>query len=303
MHVAVLGAGAIGSALGSKLARSETVTLIGHDNPHLRRLRDTPVSVQLPDGSSDEVPVTVTTNHGAVAGADLVVLAVKSYDTEAALADIEPFLEETEVLTLQNGLGNIEQIRESIEPERVIGGTTTMAALVPEPGVVRIESVGETKLGRPWGATDALLQQVAETFETAGFPTRITNRIRAAIWEKVLVNVGINPVTALGGVPNGHLRTGPGRTLLRTAIEEAETVAEAEGFDCDTAVEHALTIIEKTTQNRSSMLRDLETGSETEIDSLNGAIVERARYHDISVPVNRTLTAAIRLRSGQDESF
>ncbi|MDZ7850961.1 MAG: ketopantoate reductase family protein [Halodesulfurarchaeum sp.] len=302
MHVAVIGAGAIGSALAAHLSRANPVTLVGHDNSHLHALETGPLTVREVDGSVTSMQVDVTTDHADVAAADLLVLTVKSYDTDEALLDVEPSLEKTPVLTLQNGLGNIERIRESVAPEQVIGGTTTLGAFVPEPGTVRIESSGETVIGRPWGDRDRVLEQVAETFQSAGLQTEIDARIRRQIWQKVLVNVGINPVTALGGVQNGCLQSGPGRSLLVSAIEEARNVSEAEGFVIDSPVERALAVVEATGENRSSMLRDLESNSKTEIDALNGAIVDRAVEHDILVPVNRTLTDAIKLRSGRGQT-
>lgn len=302
MHVAVIGAGAIGSALGAQLSEVVPVTLVGHPNQHLRTLETDPLTVRRAGDAATSNAVDVTTDHAAVEGADLVILAVKSYDTGEAMRDVEPFLGDTAILTLQNGLGNIERMRETVSPEQVIGGTTTLGAFLPEPGVLRIESAGQTTLGRPWGETDHFLEAVAATFQSAGLETEIDAQIRDRIWEKVLVNVGVNPVTALGGVKNGRLRSGPGRTLLVSAIEEAQTVAEAEGFRIDAPVERALAVVEATAGNRSSMRRDLESNSRTEIDALNGAIVDRAEAHGISVPINRTLTDAVKLRSSRSES-
>ncbi|MFW5922498.1 MAG: ketopantoate reductase family protein [Halodesulfurarchaeum sp.] len=302
MHVAVIGAGAIGSALGATLSEIVPVTLIGHSNQHLEALETAPLTVRRADDTATSVAVNVTTDHAAAEDAELVILAVKSYDTGSAMSDIQPFVEDTAILTLQNGLGNIERMRETVPPERVIGGTTTLGAFLPEPGVLRIESAGQTTLGRPWGRTDHLLETVKATFQSAGLETQLDAQIRDRIWEKVLVNVGINPVTALGGVRNGRLRSGPGRALLVSAIEEAQTVAEAEGFGIDAPVERALAVVETTAGNRSSMCRDLESNSRTEIDALNGAIVDRAETHGIAVPVNRTLTDAVKLRSSNGES-
>jgi 2-dehydropantoate 2-reductase len=298
MQIVVLGAGAIGSALGARLSRVESVTLIGHDTPHLRTLRENPLTVIGPGDSRSERAVPVTTNHQKVAEADLIILAVKSYDTATALADIEPDVGNTDILTVQNGLGNIEQIRDSVGPEQVLGGTTTMGAFVPEPGQVRIDSLGHTRIGRPWGSNGAFLEIVKSAFQTAGMETTVEREIRQAIWEKVLINVGINPVTALGRVTNGQLQSGPGQQLLQSIITEASAVADAEGYDIENPVERATAVVEATADNRSSMVRDVESGTKTEIGALNGAIIERADTHDIPVPVNRTITAAVRLASG-----
>lgn len=297
MHIAVLGAGAIGSALGARLSHPESVTLIGHDTRHLRSLTKNSITVLGPGDSRTEQAISVTTDHQAVSDADLLILAVKSYDTSTALRDSEPYLGDTPILTVQNGLGNIEQIRERVGPEQVIGGTTTMGASVPEPGFVRIESLGRTRIGNPWGPTTEFLDQIKSIFETAGFQATVEPEIRHAIWEKVLINAAINPITALGNVPNGALQTGPGHRLLESVITEAKLVAEAEGYPIENAVDRATAVVEATAENRSSMVRDLETGGKTEIDALNGELVDRAETHDIPVPVNRTITAAIHLAS------
>ena len=295
MHVAILGAGAIGSALASSLAREAQVTLIGHPNQHLAALERDPLTVVRPDGSTTTRELAVTTAHDVVAEADLLVVAVKSYDTETAMADVAPALATCPVLTVQNGLGNVERIREFVPAEAVIGGTTTMGAFLPEPGRVQVESWGQTRVGRPWGPEDEFLARVAATFSRAGVPTTVEREIRDAIWEKTLLNVGINPVTALGRVQNGALQSGPGRALLEAAITEANRVARAEGHGVENPVERALDVVRATAENRSSMLRDVQTGSRTEIGALNGAVVDRAKAYDVPVPVNQTLTDAVRL--------
>ncbi len=297
MDVAVVGAGAIGSALGAMLSRTTSVTVIGHQNPHFDQLQAGSLTLIDQQGASQTRSVSVTTDHTAVRDVDIVVLAVKSYDTTSALEDIEPSLSNTPVVTLQNGLGNVENMRAIIDSDQVIGGTTTMGARIVEPGTVHLTSAGETRIGRPWGPSEGFLESVANTFQDAGLPTTVTQTINKAIWEKVLINVGINPVAALGQVPNGDLRSGPGFALMRSAIEEAAPVATAEGFDVENPVAKARAVIEATAENHASMLRDLEAGSRTEIDALNGAIVDRAATHGIDVPINQTVTRAIRLRS------
>jgi 2-dehydropantoate 2-reductase len=299
MHVAVVGAGAIGSALGADLDTVTDVTVIGHESTHLERLRTGPLRFLEPDGSTTTRTLSVTTDHGAVASADLIVLAVKSYDTAGAMADLEAHLDGADVLTVQNGLGNIETIRESVAPESVVGGTTTAGATLVEPGTVSLSNRGQTRIGRPWGDSKAAVTAIADTLRSAGYKTEVVEDVQRAIWEKVLVNVGINPVAALGRVKNGALRSGPGREVMKSAIEEAVAVARAEGYKVDAVVERALDVAEATAENRSSMLRDLENGSKTEIGALNGAIVDRAEAHGLDTPINETLSAAVQLATGE----
>ena len=295
MQVAIVGAGAIGSALGATLSRVVPVIVVGHDNDHVRALQADPLDVGMPDGTRRQVEVEVVTDHAAVATAELVILAVKSYDTEQALADVAPVLDDADLLTVQNGLGNLERMAETVDPARIIGAPTSMGATVTAPGNVAIESLGTTRLGRPWAENGRTVDSIAARFEAAGLEAAVVNDVRRAVWQKVLINAGINPVTAIGKVDNGALQREPGRHLLQAAIREGARVAAAEGYRFEDPVEAALDVVEATAGNRSSMRRDVETGSSTEIDALNGAIVKRGQARGLPVPVNRTLTAAVRL--------
>ena len=295
MQVAIVGAGAVGSALGATLSTVGPVTVVGHENDHVSALQTGPLEVTMPDGTVRQVDLDVVTDHAAVSEAALVVLAVKSYDTERALDDVAGFLDGADLLTVQNGLGNLELMAETVDPARVIGATTTLGVTLDAPGRVTIESSGTTRLGRPWAENGPTVAAVADRFTAAGLQASVVSDVRKAIWEKVLINVGINPVTAIGRVENGALVREPGRSLLEAAVREGARVAAAEGFRIEDPVAKALAVVEATAGNRSSMLRDVETGSRTEIGALNGAIVEHGTARGLPVPVNRTLTGAVRL--------
>ena len=259
----------------------------------------------------DEAAVATAADAGATPADSVVDLAERLGDekrvwlmvpagdaVDAALDDLEPHLDGAAVLTIQNGLGNIETIREYVAPHSVVGGTTTAGATLEEPGTVRLSNRGQTRIGRPWSDSKGSVSDVANTLRAAGYETEVVEAVQRAIWEKVLVNVGINPVTALGRVRNGALRSGPGRELMNGAIEEAAAVARGEGYDVDAPVDRALDVVAATAENRSSMLRDVETGNKTEIEALNGAIVDRAAAHGLDTPINETLLAAVQLATG-----
>ena len=298
MSVAVLGAGALGTLFAARLAAADVpVTLVGRPGPHLDSIRKNGVRLQNATESSKLVDVTVTTQHHDVAGADWLLVAVKSYDTAAAMADVEPVLDDIPVLTVQNGLGNAETIATVVEPEQVLVGTTAHGASIPEPGTVRHAGTGKTVVGRYFAPNDDTVEAIAETLTAGGIATQVTDRPKDALWEKVLVNVAINAATALARVPNGHLvEYDPGNRLLTEATKEGTAVARAEGRTLpDDLIDRASTVARRTATNRSSMRQDLEAGSKTEIAALNGAIVVRGREHGIETPVNRTLTDLVRL--------
>lgn len=298
MRIAVLGGGAMGSLFGGLLADVADVTLLDRSAEHVGRIADRGLTIERPDGAERTVRPAATTDPAAVGPAELLLVLVKSHETAAAMADAAPIHDDaTTVLTLQNGLGNAETIAEYVPEENVLAGTTAHGATRPSAGRVRHAGAGPTRIGRHVGPPDARVGTVAETFRAAEIDVEVVADIRDAVWEKVLVNVGINAATALARVPNGALvEDAAGRRLVERAVEEAVAVARAEGRTIpDDALERTLDVARATATNRSSMRRDVETGERTEIEALNGAVVDRAAAHGLAVPANRTLTDLVRL--------
>jgi len=297
MHVSVLGPGALGSMFGGHLARAGVdVTLVGRPGPHVDALGDG-LHLTLPDGHTETVDVAVTTDPAAAAPADVVLVCVKSYDTEDALSGARELLADADVCTFQNGLGNAETIAEFVPRARVLAGTTSHGATLEAPGHVRHAGYGDTRVGRFFAENDDRVRALAAALTNAGIDTDVVADARAAVWEKVLVNVGINAATALARVPNGRLAdTDAGTRLVQRAVREAERVADAEGVDLsEDPVEASLRVARETAANHSSMYQDLDRDRKTEIDSLNGEIVGRGRDHGVETPVNETLTDLVRL--------
>jgi 2-dehydropantoate 2-reductase len=299
MRVAILGSGAMGSLYGGRLAQSGVeVTLVDIWDEHVETIQSDGLRIATDDGV-DGVDVAATTDPDAVGPVDLVVVFVKSTATETAMADAEEagLLEGADVLTLQNGLGNPETIAEFVSAERVIAGVTSHGATLEGPGRIFHAGAGPTVIGRYFTANDERVEAIADAFREAGFETDVIDAVETAIWEKVLVNIGINAPTALARVENGALAaTAPGRRLVEAAVTEAAEVAHAQGYEIrDDIVEHVLAAAEATGENRSSMRQDGEAGRRTEIERLHGAVVDRAESAGIDVPVNRTLADLVRL--------
>lgn len=306
MDVAVIGSGAMGSLFGGRLAQAGVrVTFVDVWKAHVEALNEEGLVIETPDGTDRIRNVQATTTPGSVGPIDLLLVFVKSIHTRQAVADAAPLLDGTEVLTLQNGLGNPETLAEFVDESRVIAGVTAHGSTMVEPGRIRHAGRGATTIGRYFGNNDDTVAAVAETFTEAGIETAVADDITDAVWEKVLVNVGINAATALARVRNQRLvTTEPGRRLLGSAVREAAAVAAAEGVAVrDDIIDHVLDIAERTGANRSSMRQDVEAGRRTEIETLNGEVVRRAEAHDIKTPVNRALADLVRLtEAGFDEA-
>jgi 2-dehydropantoate 2-reductase len=290
MGIVDIGAGRRGGVVGGLLTRVHDVTLVGRD-PHMRAIREH--GLQVTGVEAFDCHPEVTTDGEGLA-ADLGVVTVKSYDTASA-ADALATGRFDAVLSLQNGLGNETVLADRLDCP-VLAGSTSHGAMLREPGHVEWTGRGEVALGA-WQPTETPeVGRVAAAFDDAGLDPRVVEDARAELWLKLAVNTAINPVTALARLPNGAVRSGPPATLARTAARETARVARAEGIDLpdDDTVDRVMAVAEATAENRSSMHEDVVAGHRTEIDQLNGAVVDRAADHGLEVPVNRVLATLVR---------
>ena len=314
----IYGAGAIGSIFGGMLARAgHRVTLVGRD-PHMAAVRtkglvmdgllgtclvkDLETFTRL-SGVTDTSPVTA------------VFISVKSNGTADAIRDLSQsglVGVDTLVVSLQNGLGNLEQIREAFGTDRSLGGRVIFGAQVLEPGHVHV-SVWADKviIGGPHGehqpssttpARASASRSLAQTLTMSGIQTEFDSNIEAALWGKVLYNVGLNPLSALLEVPYGVLgKEESARVLLIQLISEAFHVASSEVDlpwpSADQYLEHFFSsLLPSTESHLSSMLQDLNRGRETEIDAINGQVIQRAERLGLAVPVNRVICDLIKAK-------
>jgi len=286
VRVCVVGAGSLGSLLAGVLASAADVTLVG---------RPADVEAIEADGlrvtGSVERHVHPDVSTEPPATADLAVVAVKAFDTEAVarqLADSDL----DGVLSLQNGLGNEEALAAHLDCE-VLAGTCTYGARRREPGHVECTGVGEVALGAREGGESPLADRVGAVFTDAGFETTVADDMPRRLWTKLAVNAGINPPTALARVDNGALVDGPASETAREAARETARVARSDGVDLSdaAAVRAVEDVASATAENVSSMRQDVEAGRRTEVDAIGGAILKRA---DEPVPTVETLTRLVR---------
>jgi 2-dehydropantoate 2-reductase len=292
MEILVYGAGSLGSLLGGVLSRAHDVTLVGR-NPHVAAVRDSGLRITGVE-TADAHPSATTDGRGREA--DLALVTVKAYDTESAAtalaaADVDV------VCSLQNGMGN-EAVLASHLDARVLAGTTTVGARLVAPGHVEWLGRGSVTIG-PWHAGDGrgAATRAASAFRAAEIDAEVTTDARRLLWEKLAVNAAINPVTALARVENGRLAP-PGdlADLAERAGTEAARVARAHGvaLSTDATVEAIEAVVASTAPNHSSMYQDVAAGRRTEVDAINGHVVDRAAAVEEPVPVNRTLAALVR---------
>lgn len=295
MRVAVFGAGAMGSWIGALLTKAgHDVTLVARpDHAAIVNAQGLRVSGKT---EAHVRPKAVTTAAEA-AVPDFLILSVKAHTTARALLDARPLLgQRTLVLSLQNGLGNLERIAEAADERRTFAAVTTHGVTHVEPGHVRHTGVGYFRVGSPYNE-HARARELAQLFRDAGLDAESNDRILGEVWAKVVINASINPLTAITGLPNGALlEIASLRELMQRVVEECIDVARAEGAPLpdEDLLLRARRVAELTAANKSSMLQDIERGRPTEIDAICGEIVERGLRHGVDTPVNMTLRALVR---------
>ena len=298
MKIVMLGAGAMGSLFGAMLSRSGQgeVWLLDIWEEHINRVKSHGLLVEFEEQEA-VFKVRATTNPEEVGVADLIIVFVKAYLTTDAVEYGLPMVgPETLFLSLQNGLGNIENIRSVVGGAHVVGGVTSQGATMLGPGWVRHGGRGPTFVGQTDRRITPSVELIASLLTQSGIPTEVSDSIERLIWEKLIINVGINPVTAIAGLRNGELLNfEETKTVVAMAVEEAERVAVEKGaLVKGNLVERVFEVCKATAQNRSSMGQDVDNKRRTEIDFINGAIVREGKALGIPTPVNMTLTYLVK---------
>jgi 2-dehydropantoate 2-reductase len=297
MRFLVFGAGAVGSLVAARLAQHYSVSLVARDE-HVRAIRERGLLVT---GRTEiharniEAAASVAELRGP--HPDVVLVTVKSYQTLTAREALEPFWSRSLFVSLQNGLGNEETLAERCS--RVLGAVINQGAIFVEPGKVFHAGEDETWIGPFSGTTANDSERVARSLDESGIRARAVSgaELREAIWKKVVLNAAVNPLTALLGKKTGELLENVAiDSAIRAIVEESVAIARASGVALEEGpiLEWIRRVAEATRENKSSMLQDVERGRPTEIDSMNGALVERARALGIPSPRNELLTLLVR---------
>ena len=296
MRVTFIGAGAMGGLFGSLMTEAGlNVQLVDIWEEHVEMIKDKGLRIDC-DGQIRHVNLDIYTDYRLTRPADLVIVFVKGPQTvEAASAAAEIIAPDGMALTLQNGLGNADILAKALDPEMVITGTTSYGSMVLGPGSIRHAGIGPTVIG-PWAGGDLNKVAVMAKILTKGsIETEVKADVKALVWNKLMVNVGINAIVALTHIKNGQLvDLEITKELSRAAVEEGLAVAKALGINVrKDAVEHCWWVAEETAKARASMGQDVDAKRQTEIETINGAIVRLGKELGIETPINFALTALI----------
>ena len=300
MKICILGAGALGCAIGGVLTEGGSeVHLINRTQAHVDAMNAG--GLKLRDGDLDRtVKVHAWTDCQGIGPADLVVVLVKSFHTRAAIEGAAPVIgPDTLVLSLQNGLGHEDILADVVGRERVLAGKTYVGGVMLAPGHVSAGTRGKhTYIGELDGTISERVRAIAEEFNRAGLDTTVSDNIMGTMWDKLLVNVATGALSGITHLPYGELYAVPEvRDCALAAVAEAIAVARASGVKL--SISDPLEAWNKAAEGlpanfKTSMLQSLEKGSVTEIDFINGSVVRWGAKCKVPTPVNQSLVACIK---------
>jgi 2-dehydropantoate 2-reductase len=300
VKICVLGSGALGSSIGGVLTEAGLdVYLIDTWAEHVNAMDRQGLKIR--EGSSERaVKVRAATDCQGIGPADLILVLVKSYHTKEAIKNAGPIIgDKTVVLSFQNGLGNEDILAEVVGKERVIGGRTFAGGVLLGPGHVIAGRKGkQTYIGELDGRNTERVNKIAAQFNQVGLETIISSNIIGIMWDKLLINVATGALSGITRLPYGELYKV--KEVMDCALEAvSEAIAVAKAMGVKLTITDPKKIWLKAAENlppefKASMLQDIEKGSRTEIDSINGSVVRLGEKHGIPTPVNRVLIAGIK---------
>jgi 2-dehydropantoate 2-reductase len=298
MNIVLVGPGAMGCLFAGLLTEhleSCEVCLLDNDVGRAEAIAQNGIRIDAGDDSR-LVTVNITVDPSVAGPADLMFICVKAFDTLNAMRYAAPAVaKSTAVVSLQNGLGNVDRISEIVDRSAIVRGVTSYGSTLLGTGHVRHAGEGPTLLAPvvPAGSKGAVL--AAETLNEAGIDAQAGDNWLELVWRKLVVNAAINPLAAISDVANGRLVEDEGlRGVLRAAAIEAAAVAKAKGVEVADPVGEVERVCLRTAGNIASMLQDVRNGHRTEIESISGAVVREARALGIPVPTNEMLLTRVR---------
>lgn len=297
-RIVIVGAGAMGCLFAARLAlASKHVTVVDVDSHRLARIAADGITLE-DDSGHHRARIDAQLASAITGPVDLLMLFTKGMHSATAIRSVAHLAQSNcTVLTLQNGLGNVEAIAEAFPEDRILWGVTDFPADLEGPTTVASHGQGHIFLGNfPAGADDRA-RAVADLFNAAGLNAVADPQVSIAVWEKVAFNAALNALCTVSGLPVGGLDHPAGRSVARAVVGEIAAIAKAAGAEIDrrrldAKVDFALA---NHRTHKPSMLQDRLAGRRTEIESINGAVLEAGNRHGLSSPALQVLTDLVRL--------
>lgn len=298
MNIAIIGTGAMGCLFAGMLSKCNNVSIVGRNHDTVDIIRRNGISVTEKDNSVNIYrPNSMICSADNTQTFDLAIICVKSYDTLSALQTNKGIIENAgHILTLQNGLGNDEYISKYADKDKILIGTTEHNCSVVSRNEVYHGGNGMTVIGSLSENND-ILSEIADNFSQCGIDMTISDNVMKAVWKKLMLNISVNAVTAVMGIPTGFIVKseyvmGICRKLANEAVKTANTVYGMD-FDIKDIMQSVINLSLRQPDAHTSMYNDIKHNRRTEIDSINGAVVKIAERNGLSASYNHMITDMI----------
>lgn len=296
MRIAVIGAGAMGSIYGGHLSQNNDVYLVDTAAPIVEQIAQNGLKIEENGGETIYHPTAVTTTEG-MEPVDLIILFVKSLYSSSALGGNKGIIgPDTYVMTLQNGSGHEDIIKDYVPEDHIIIGTTNDNGAVLGPGHVRRGGVGETNIGMLTEDKDGILSKLKENFDSCGFQTTVSENIQQLIWNKLFTNVSLSAVTGALQCEIGYIAADEHAwNMTVQLIHEAAAVARGLGLeaDDDAIIAKVKQTSELSPNGVTSICADIRAGRKTEVDTISGSVVRAAEKCGVPAPSHKFLVEMI----------
>jgi len=295
MKVGIVGAGSLGLLYSHSFHEHAVDFVIYEVNEEIvDDIKKNGISLSA-DGTAKNISPAIDSSPVVLHDADIIFLFVKSYSTSDAVNDIKDHINQNSIIvSLQNGLGNVEEIKKFIDTDRIVYGSTTIGAAKPSLSTVIAGGTGIISIG---GADKKNVMKVNSLLKDSGFDSNIIDDSDSVIWKKAIINAGINPIAALLKIPNGEILSNRyALALQEDIIKEAVTAAIANNIEInfDEILQTTRDVCKRTCKNLCSMLQDIHSGRMTEIDSITGKIIEYGEKKGLNMPFNKSLYLLIK---------
>ena len=288
MDVNIIGAGALGNLLATKLSKQHNVNLIVKSN-HTDLIEKQEILFRDIQGNITKTNIKVKTK---VENCDLIILCVKSYDAQALVQEFSNL--DTHILLCQNGLKTLNYALQNIDETRLSYLVTGNGISKIKAGISEHKGLGFTYLGNISKIRSELLDNISETLTEQDIDCSVVPNIEDYVWLKAIINSAINPIATLAEVKNGKLRNPELNDEVKSLCEESSNIATSNGIRLPLDPWQEINkIIEKTADNKCSMLQDLENNQQTEIDAINGELIRIAKKLSLKSTYNKQVVAEI----------
>lgn len=308
MKIVIVGAGAIGRIFGMYLSKqNHEILFVEKQEQVVEAINNQGIGL-MAYGAEDTdaltyTPASAVVDPTTIQGCDFVLLTVKSFDTLQAIRSVAHLVSENSpILSLQTGLGNLEIMEKVVGRESIIGGFTFMAGTSLAPGVVRHGGVGKTYIGELTDKDSERIKKISDALNESGLTCDLCRRIIGRLWCKVIVYSAINPLSSILRVKNGQLLDHMESVeLMKRLIDEGVNVAEAHAIDLvyPNLYDLLFDACKNTRDNLSSMLQDIINGHRTEIEALNETITRYGEEKGIPTSTHKTVTELVKLMVNQ----